>query len=79
MEPRAAAASHDAESDITTVWTTTQSAHGAQEALADVLGVDKPQLGVIAQTLFPTKPPAEPPTTAVNMRAVWKSPGISRV
>ncbi len=74
MEPRAAVASQDAERDITTVWTTTQSAHGAQEALADVLGVDKPQLRVMPQTLFPTKPPAEPPTTAVNTRAVWKKP-----
>ncbi len=48
MEPRAALASHDADSGVTTVWTTTQSAHGAQEGLAGALGVDKESLRVIA-------------------------------
>jgi carbon-monoxide dehydrogenase large subunit len=48
MEPRAVLASHDADSDITTIWSTTQAPHGAQESLANVLGVAKEKLRVIA-------------------------------
>ena len=63
MEPRAAVASHDAASGITTVWTTTQSAHGAKEALVNVLGIDEQSLRVIAPEVgggFGAKAPVYP-------------------
>ncbi len=48
MEPRAALASHDAASDVTTVWSTTQNPHGARDGIAGVLGVDAESVRVIA-------------------------------
>ncbi len=63
MEPRAALASYDADSGITTVWSTTQSAHGAREGLAGALGVDRESLRVIAPEVgggFGAKAPVYP-------------------
>jgi carbon-monoxide dehydrogenase large subunit len=48
IEPRAALASHDTASGVTTLWSTTQGPHGARDDLASVLGVDETSLRVIA-------------------------------
>ena len=48
MEPRAAFASHDTDSGMTTLWSTTQNPHGARDGLAGVLGLEADQLRVIA-------------------------------
>jgi carbon-monoxide dehydrogenase large subunit len=48
MEPRAAFASHDAGSGITTLWSTTQSPHGARDGIAGILGLENDQIRVIA-------------------------------
>ena len=48
MEPRAAFASHDADSGVTTLWSTTQNPHGARDGIAGVLGIEADQLRVIA-------------------------------
>lgn len=48
MEPRAAVASYDAASGVTTLWTTTQVPHGVQDDVSAIFGMDKAQLRVIA-------------------------------
>lgn len=48
LEPRAVFASHDAASGVTTVWTTTQTPHGARDGLVRALGIAAEQLRVIA-------------------------------
>ena len=48
IEPRAATASYDAQSDETTVWTTTQAPHNARNKLAKALGLERNQMRAIA-------------------------------
>lgn len=48
MEPRAAFASHDASSGVTTLWSTTQNPHTARDGIAGILGIEADQLRVIA-------------------------------
>jgi hypothetical protein len=48
MEPRAALASYDGSTDSFTIWSTTQSPHGARDTLAGILGTEPDKVRVIA-------------------------------
>lgn len=48
MEPRAVAATYNAQKDALTVWTTTQAPHRTRGQIANVLGLDEEQVRLIA-------------------------------
>ncbi len=48
MEPRAVLADYDAATDALTVWTTTQAPHRVRDSIADMLGMAREQVRLIA-------------------------------